>query len=214
MATLKGGVFGLGSGRLAGAVMVHMADGRTILREHVIPRDPKTAKQLAWREIRSRAMRAYRCLTPDQVQKWARYADLVRLTEGGVWRAVDTFMALSTKFLHVDPNREIPLSPPDGLFGGDAVAVQIVGESGAVRFVSSGPNQNGVSTELLLAPMRTAGTTPNARAFRHQRFVAFSGAASEVVPARPGWWVGAVRFVRRDTGQMSALLRVGIVRVD
>lgn len=214
MATIKGGILGEGSGRLAGAVMVRTAAGKVYLREHVIPRNPNTEKQRAWRALRAQAMRAYRTLSPEQVQNWARYGR-ERAIDGHPWRAVDAFMALSSKFLQVDADRVIPLDPPEALFVGDAVVVVAEAGAGSVEFRALAANHAGVVTELLLAPMRTAGTNPNDRAFRHQRFVAFTGPGTESVPVdRPGWWAAAVRFVRVDTGQMSGLLRVGIVRVQ
>lgn len=213
MASVKGGVLGEASGRLAGAVFMRTASGTTYLREHVIPRDPKTPKQLAWRELRSRAMRAYGTLDPLQVQKWERFCSMRRASGGGACRPVNVFVSLATKFLQVEDGRPIPLDPPDALFVGDAVAVAASAAPGGVLFTSANANHAGITTELLLAPMRTAGANPRDRDYRHQRFVAFSGPVSEFVASPTGWWAAAVRFVQVGTGQMSGLVRLGFVRV-
>ena len=87
-------------------------------------------------------------------------------------------------------------------------------EEGVLTFRASGPNAEGVVTELLTQRLKSRLRTPGADRYRTAGFVAFAaGALEAAVPVGPGAWACAVRFVRRDTGQETAVVPLGIVEV-
>jgi hypothetical protein len=219
MAQLQPGIIASGmKGKAGSVVMVQMPDGRIIIRPRTIPRDPRTPKQQANRALLRRASEAYRNLSPEQLQAWQAYTDKVQAWQQGqgvskTCRVCDLFISLGVKYLQIHPNGSIPSEPPMEIFAGDAVQVTAQGEPGQVRFTANIPNQPGVLTELLLAPVSSSIAQPNPHAFRHMAFIAFQpGSLEAMVPAPEGWHAAAIRFVQSNTGQVSALIRLGTVR--
>lgn len=215
MASVRGGIVGQIGGKLAGAVLVRLPDGQAYLREHVLPRNPRTPAQIEARNRYGRAMQAYRDLGAAEMAAWQAYAEGLARDGERSPRAVEVFVALATKLLQALPDAVVPTLPPDSPFVGDGVNVGPSAGVGAVVFAPDAANREGVVTELLLAPMRSAGTRPNAHAYRHRAFVAFSGPGEAFsVSAGLGWWACAVRFVRLSTGQATPLVRIGAVRTE
>lgn len=215
MASVRGGIVGQIGGKLAGAVVVRLPDGRAYLREHVLPRNPRTPAQVEARNRYGRAMEAYRALNSTEMAAWQAYAEGLAREAERTPRAVEVFVALTTKLLQALPGAVIPTFPPDSLFVGDGVNVGVEADAGAVVFTPDAANREDVVTELLLAPMRSAGTRPNAHAYRHRAFVTFSGPGEAFsVSAGLGWWACAARFVRLSTGQATPLVRIGSVRTE
>jgi hypothetical protein len=203
------------SGTLGNAVLVRRGDGSVVVRQRVWPRDPASPAQLAVRGFQARARQEWQGLSAAQQEAWRRFAEGPGRGDGPRPPRADLlYLKLSTKRWQVDPSLPPLAGPPEAAFLGDAVVVTAEGAAGAVRFTASGPNQPGVATELLLAPVRSWLARPNANAFRSRGFAAFAGSSLSVdVPARPGRHACAARFVLVGTGQSSALVRLGVVEV-
>lgn len=218
MARVETGVLGGAlTGKAGGAVFVRTATG-VVLRPRVVPRNPRTPAQTQARENLARAVAAYRALTPAEAQAWRDYAATQYRVDprGGTARpmtAYGAFVGLAGKFLQVTPTGAIPTMPPAFPYSGDQITVSAAGGVGAIVFTASGPNAPDSRTELLLQPLRFGSQAPQPRAYRTQAFAAFApGALSATLPAAPGWYAAACRFVRADTGQETEVAAVGVVQ--
>lgn len=205
-------------GRVGNAVFVQTPGG-TVVRNLPQTFDPQTEAQIAQRERLAQTARAWQSLSPDAVERWSDYAlSLARRDPAtGQIRAprpMGVFTALYGKRLQIDPGALPPLFPPDAPFLGDGIAVSVEGREGAVAFVASGPNAEGVLTELMLQPLVGPNRRSYGEKYRGRGFWAFeSGALEHLVPADRGWHACAVRFVKASTGQTSALAVCGKVLV-
>lgn len=136
--------------------------------------------------------------------------------------AYNAFSGLAAKRLQMFPDEPVPRLPPTSAFLGDGIEVSVAPLPGrgegvggpAVTFSASGPNSEGVVTELILQRLAGKARKPTAKGYRTQGFVAFAaGALTAEVPCEPGAYAGAIRFVRAATGQETALVPIGKVIV-
>lgn len=129
-------------------------------------------------------------------------------------RADNVFRGLAAKYLQIHGGAVAPTTPPTGAFLGDGIAVTVQVGSGMIDFIASGPNSGGIETECLLQRLGRRYYTPQVRDYRTASFAAFApGALSASIPADPGAYACAVRFVRVATGQESALIEIGAVEL-
>jgi hypothetical protein len=189
------------------------------LRPLVTPTDPQTPAQIAARARLSQANAAYSALSPTDRGLWADYALTVTVQDkrGGAPRhpAPQTlFVGLTAKFLQVTPQGSIPQTPPTSPFFGDGITLTAAAGGGTVTFTASGANAAHIVTELLLQPMAHLYRAPKPHLYRPAAFVAFAaGSLSHVVPAEPGAYAVAVRFVNALTGQASEMAKLAAVLV-
>lgn len=221
MAKLRGTAVAAGlSGSAGPVVFVQTANGTTVVREKPTPNDPQSPKQVAWRDLVRRAGALWRTLEPEQAEAWRLYAEAqreARRRQGSpaAINASGAFTALAIKVWQIDPSANPFLDPPAQEFTGDGIQVAATGGAGSVTFSASGPNADGVVTELLLQALPSRLATPQPGRDRHQGFATFaSGSLGATVLARRGAYAASVRFVRAATGQASALVRVGVVVVS
>ena len=225
------------------AGQVYRRDGEdTIVSVYVPPRQANTPVQVASRVRLEVAVAAWQSLTPEARERWRRWA-ATRVTVSPrtgsrrAPRADNLFRGLGAKYLQLHGGYECPTEPPTSEFLGDGIVIvaqasplakagdATEGESlrlagtqaravpGAL-FLASGPNADGVVTELLAQRLGAAWHQPRPNDYRTQAFVAFTSEGREAfAPLRPGAWALAVRFVRADTGQMSRLVPLVLVEV-
>jgi hypothetical protein len=209
--------FGSISGRIGNLVVINYRDGRSAVRERVVPRNPRTPAQTAARERLALVQAAWSALSPPQIETWDAYARLVNRSLPATVRATSArnlFIALGTKVLQMDFTSAIPRSAPTDLFAGDSIPVITEAAGGQVVFSSEGQNGEGVATELLLASVAAYTSRPPLRAYRTKGFHQFAaGAPTFTVSVQPGWYAPAIRFVRVATGQVSDVLPMGNIRV-
>jgi len=203
------------SGRLGNAVLCRRDDGQVVLRQRVTPYDPASPAQRHIRELQRRGRLAWNALSMEDQIAWRAFAERMAVQgEQRSMRADLLFRSLNVKRWQIDAGLSPLVAPPDSAFLGDGIAVSATGIPEGIRFTASGPNQAGVTTELLAAPVGSWLAQPNLNAFRSRGFVTFApGGLSVDVPAQPGRYAVAVRFVRVATGQASAVLRLGVVGV-
>jgi hypothetical protein len=218
MATMRLGAFADAlAGKTGNTVFVRGTAGITV-RDYVIPENPRTPAQEQTRSAFSWAVGTWNNLSPGQAQAWRDYAETLAVREPGSGairtpRARDLFIGLAIKVRQVDPNAEIPLTPPESRFFGDAIGVRLGPPApGAVVFEATGPNSAGVVTELLLQRLPLAGSRPYETKYRTQGFMSFDG-EPVAVEAPPGWYAAAYRFVKAATGQATLLAPLGPVQV-
>ncbi len=232
------------SGQLGNVVLVSQPSG-TVMRERVIPRNPRSAAQHAWRTAIKRAGEAYRSLTLEQYQAWEQYCQSIAKPGERMVPVVQVFMRLGAKAWQVGdfgdasehkghqeptltPAHEasptlslgkgegslglVPLWPPTVPFGGDSLVVSVSAVPGGVRFTASGPNAEGVVTELLLQRTTSLFAASYDAHYRCKGFVTFDEPTADVaVP--PGFYACAIRFVKMATGEQTAIMRLGTVKV-
>ena len=219
MASITLGVFSNGlHGKSGSTVFVQTADG-TYVRDRIVPHDPRTASQLANRQRLARASRAWSEMEPEQVQAWESYAQSLatRNPATGQWRSprpMNLFTTLYSKLLQLD-SASLPPSPPATPFFGDVVAVSVdATDDGAIRFTANRANHEGIVTELLLQPLAAPNRRTYERAYRSRAIKAFTEESLTAdVPAEPGWYACAFRFVNGETGQETPLVELGKIRV-
>jgi pyrophosphatase PpaX len=154
--------------------------------------NPKTAAQTGTRTHFSRATHTYKSFTPEQVAAWEAYADGQTKTQpitGRVYNhaPINTFVALATKFLQVNPTGTIPTTPPTTPFYGDSLTLSIdPGIPGQLVLQSNAANSSGVKTEFLLQPLESETRRPEENGYRSYGFKAFASPAGlGLHPRRP-----------------------------
>ncbi|HRI42589.1 MAG TPA: hypothetical protein PLL78_10420 [Fimbriimonadaceae bacterium] len=207
------------SGTSGSVVFVRSASGEIIVRERVTPRDPWTPAQASARAIMTRAGHFFAQLTDAEVDEWERYARGLQRdahlngTQTRV-RPYNAYMSLATRFLALHPGSNPPRTPPTSPFFGDRIEIEAIALPDAVRFAASSGNAAEVTTELLLQELRYAHGNPQRDKYRRQAFVAFEpGSLHADIPASPGRWAPAVRFLRLTTGQSSPLIPLPTLRI-
>lgn len=219
MAGLSLGVFSSGLSGKSGNTVFVQTPGGTLVRERNVPFDPKTANQVIARQRMTRASVAWSEMEPEQVELWEDYAQSLaqRNPSTGQWRSprpMNLFTALYVKLQQLDPASPPPAAPPANPFFGDSINVSVGSADGTVTFTANRPNGEGVVTELLLQPLANRNRKAYLDKYRSQAFVVFEeGSLTADVPAQPGWYACAYRFVNTETGQDTALAQVGKVLV-
>jgi len=217
MARVKAAIVGPISGRLGGVVFADTPWGMT-MRE-LPERSPRVSAAQA--EVRMRLPRAsggFRAMTLEQAAAWRAYAvalngDLPQSRRSGGISAQQAFNALATKLLQIDPEAEIPLTPPSDPFGGDALAFTLASVSGGVQVSADRPNAPGVVTELMQQRLPSVHCRTYLQRYRTGTFTGFDAGLSVVLPVASGVWAVAARFVRASTGQVVAPMELGMVVV-
>ena len=85
------------------------------------------------------------------------------------------------------------------------------GQGSGICFLASRPNDEGVLTEFLLQRLANGGRLPTTRGYRSQGFLSVGEDLRVEVPADPGWWACATRFVEASTGRATDLTPCGVV---
>ena len=88
------------------------------------------------------------------------------------------------------------------------------GEGACLWVTASGPNAEGVVTELLTQRLKSRLRTPVGDRYRSAGFTAFAaGALTASIPCKRGAVAVGVRFVREDTGQETGVVELGVLEV-
>lgn len=196
---------------MSSVVYVNQPSGILQMREYTRPDNPRTPAQQAWRQAIAKAGRAWQQLTPEQAKAWGYYAASLVPPGQRPPLAVNVFVQLTARILSLNPEAEIPTAPPTSEFGGDGVNFTVEGVAGGVTFVPDRANTAGAITELLIQPLACSHNNAYRTKYRVKGRAAFGPAVT--VPARRGWYACAVRFVRQETGQSTAIIEVGRVYV-
>lgn len=194
-------------GKAGSVVFANSKDG-TVVRPRVSARNPQTPAQQAVRTALSKSAAAYKNLTSAQVAAWTAYANSITKHDPRTSKTyhpspIAAFTSLASKFLQVAPTGTIPLTPPATAFAGDSITLTAVGASGKVNFTASAANAAGVTTELLLQPLKSQNRKAQPKGYRSKGFQVFATATPPpvAVSVAPGWYVPAYRFVNTATGQ-------------
>jgi hypothetical protein len=196
----------------AGSVVFARSKDGTVVRPRVSARNPQTPAQQAVRLALSKSATAYKNLTAAQVTAWTTYANNVTKHDPRTGKtyhpsAIAAFTSLAAKFLQVNPAGTVPLTPPVTGFAGDTITATAVGAAGKVTFTGSAANGLGITTELLLQPLKSQNRKPQPKGYRGKGFKAFAaGSLTQDVLVPAGWYVPAYRFVYTATGQDTLLV--------
>lgn len=181
-------------------------------------RNPKTAAQQQVRQNLSRATEVFKTLTQAQFDQWKAYAQAHPRTDpvtGQTYVLAPSaiYNGLAAKLLQMNANATIPATPPVSPFGGDGVTFQATAGAGKITFTASRANTLGVTTEILLQPLKSPFRTPSSSAYRTKDFNVFGPVLTLDVNVPPGYYAAAYRFVRIATGQASDTIPIGISQV-
>ena len=166
-----------------------------------------------------KASRLFSSLDPQTVRTWNAYAATLKTFDEATGRVrcpsgQNVFAGYCCKLWQMDDSVDVPTTPPASPFLGDGITVTVSANGPALVFTGSGPNAANVVTELLIQPLKSGARTPLKRDYRSANFASFSHSfPGALVVCGAGWVACAVRFVRVDTGQSSALLELGVVQV-
>ena len=203
----------------AGGSVFQMSPEGLIVRPRVDGTNPRTPAQLAVRSYFTRASQAFEGLTPVQYAAWKQYAaqNVRRDPITGKSRhqtPIAAFVELAAKFLQANPAGTIPLTPPTTQFNGDTITLTAAADTGKMTFTASAANAAGVTTEIMLQPLKTANRKPQSNAYRSKAFNAFaSGSLSFQVTVPAGYYAAAYRFVKLSTGQASEAVYLPVTGV-
>lgn len=177
-------------------------------RRYVVPRDPRTPKQQQARARFAQAVQAWAALPEPQRWAWDTWA------AAGARTGYGAFLSLAVKRLHVQPNADVRMPPPQAAFSSRLPTITAT-NAGAAEIVweMSGPSMPGMVIELLVQPLRRAGSPPSPDKYRTAAFAAADTHQLARTPLAPGLWACAVRAVHPGTGQVSSLTLLPAVRV-
>jgi len=201
----------------AGSVVLQKGRSGLSVKPRVTGKNPRTPAQQAVRGYMAKAAQTYRSLTPAQLAAWQAYAQTVthvNEVEGNSYHpaANSVFAGLAVKFLQMNPTGAVPTTPPASAFIGDSITVTAASPSaGTVVFTASGSNTLGVTTELLLQPLKSPARTPNPKDYRTKAFQAFASVTTKSLTVPPGTYAAAYRFVKTATGQVTPLVTLPVV---
>lgn len=217
MATVLQGTSGGYRGKVGNEVFVQTAGG-TVVREYVIPRNPRTPAQQAHRERWRRASLAWSEIDQSSYEAWVDYANSLsaRNPATGITKSPrpnNLFCVLYSKVLAINLAAPAP-NPPSAPFFGDHVSVSAAASPGEIVFTANRANESGIVTEILLQGMANGRRRTYPDKYRSQGFVAFTPEhLSEAIAVKPGWYACAYRFVNAETGQETSLAAAGNLRV-
>lgn len=189
----------------------------TIFFNFKMPADPNTPAQEVVRSDFRRATQTFATLPKAKVDAWNTYAKTLRTRNANdqmrSQRGLNVFVALTTKFLLVNPTGTIPQDPPGTPFYGDPLTVTATAGVGKITFTASGPNTPGVMTELLFQKLVNGNRKPG-KSYKTGSYTTFiGGALSKDVAVPPGYYAAAYRFVKAATGQQSLLKPLAVTQV-
>ena len=197
----------------AGSVVFSRSKDGTVVRPRVSSRNPRTPAQQLVRSALTKAAGSYKSLTAVNVAKWQAYATSVTKHDPRTGKtynpsAIAIFVQFAAKYYQVTPAGTAPSTPPITSFNGDTVTCTAAGGAAKVAFTASAANTVGVTTELLLQPLKSQNRTPQPKGYRSKAFQVFVGAPPPVlnITVTPGWYVPAYRFVNTLTGQDTGLV--------
>lgn len=178
---------------------------------------PKNPNVLQGVERLRRASEVWRTLSVDQTAAWRDYASQIVMCDE-VTRAhyspspKNVFIGLATKFLQVDPQGEVPPSPPTDDFVGDGWLLSASVVPGGVKFSAPSANSPDTTTELLVQPLLNARRSPT-KFYKSAGFHTFTDDLSYELSLSPGFYAMEYRFVKVTTGQVSLSMPLGTVEV-
>jgi hypothetical protein len=197
-------------GKAGNSVFQGSRDG-IVVRPRVQGTNPNTPAQQAVRAAFTLASQTYRGYTTEQVGAWELYATTQtkrNKVNGKSYSptGIAVYIELSTKFLLATPGGTLPSTPPTTPFAGDSITVTATAGVGKVTFTATAANATGVTTELLLQPLKSANRKPQHNGYRSKAYFAFvSGTLTHDVPVPVGYYAAAYRFVKLATGQATPL---------
>ncbi len=198
-------------GKAGNAVFQKTRDG-LMVRTRVQGTNPNTPAQQAVRAAFTKATQTFRGFSSTQVGAWTLYGTTITKHNPVTGKAynptgINIFIELSSKFLQVAPAGTIPTTPPTSPFTGDSIAVTATAGTGKVTFTASSANATGVTTELLLQPLKSPNRKPSAKAYKSKGFFPFvAGTLTHDVTVPVGYYAAGYRFVKTATGQMTDIL--------
>lgn len=181
--------------------------------------NPRTTAQQDVRRYFTTASETFKTMTSAQVADWDAYAQSLTLhnpVSGEAYHpaAINTFVALGSKFLQINPTGTLPMNPPTAPFRGDTITVTAENTADGITFTASGANALHVKTELLVQKLASPNRTPTNDAYRSQGFVAFASGSLTFALNLPGGAYGvAYRFVNALTGQETLLQVLPVIVV-
>ena len=209
MAEVEYGPFGIVgmTGRAGNGVFFRRADGSFGVRRYVTPANPHTPAQEAVRRRFGQATRAFHELKADDLALWEAYAQKHARHDAATGKTVtprplSLFVALTTRFLQVNPTGTILVTPPTQPFAGDTITLTAAAGTGDITFTASAANAANVTTELLLQKLPTPNRQPRPDGYRSAGSMTFTkDDLTAIVPAVAGFYAAAFRFVSEQTGQ-------------
>ena len=205
-------------GKIGDRVYTEARNGSTV-RKRVVGTNPNTDAQNASRTRFTAASKQYKTMAAANVEMWQKYSKTVFTTDPITGKRYNPapgtlFNGLSAKFLQINPQGIIPLTPPTSAFAGDLIKFQISTSPGHIDWIASASNSPNVKTELLLQTLPSQNRMPSLEKYVHAAFVAFGFGVSYQLSVKPGIYAVAYRFVNTVTGQETNLVPAGVVTVS
>lgn len=192
----------------------------TVMREDVVPANPRTAAQIANRNYFSLSARGYANLSPSNLALWRTFSAAIRKVSEDTGEEYspnpfNVYMTLTKKFYAANEGTGTPpVTPPTASFAGDAINITATATTGKVTFTASAANSTNVVTELWLQPLRNANRKPSATGYRIKGYFQFVGATlSTNISVPAGVYAAGYRFVNKVTGQSTPFVPIAVTGV-
>lgn len=202
------------SGTLGNVVFVRTNVG-TVMRSRPTRNKTRTPAQTQASRNLALANQAWRTLSEAEFEAWKAYAQSLAAQDPAtgnlvIPKAVNLFIALSTKFLQINPGLAIPPMPPTEVFLGDLVRFSLSVDSGNLSVTASQPNAPFTTTEILTQSLRALHNTPRPKSYASALIHSFKpGDLTQKVKNEPGVYAVVARFVNTQTGESTGLMMLG-----
>jgi len=200
------------TGRIGNLVVMANNDGAVIVREYVVPANPRTPSQQKARITLRGVSYLWGELTDEERAAWQAFAQ----AQGrNGYRA---FVGLATKWRTVNGNGMPPALPPTEAFFGDSVGLSVApGPSGSGSLVVSAqrPNQPGVVVEIKVQRLRATHVGTKPKNWLTKAFVSFeAGTLMHSIDLPNGAYAVGYRYVNAATGQETEMAVLGTLMVS
>ena len=229
---LSTGLAGM-SGTIGDLQLENRAGGTVAKARSTTPPRRTEATKTGERRVRWLAY-AWHALDTASFEAWKTLAweSAVRNPATGAWvvpNPYNLFCKYGGRVRQVDPAASLAgFRPPETPFGGDGVGVTVSPSSGplplpplqnepfgegVLRFRLDAANAPGVVTELMTQPLVNARRRVYGDRYVSRGFFAFGGPGEVAIPCEVGAHACGYRFVRKATGQATAIFELGVVEV-
>jgi hypothetical protein len=195
------------TGRIGNLVVIANNDGAVIVREYVVPANPRTPSQQKARITLRGVPYLWGELTDEERAAWQAFA---RAQGRNGYHA---FVGLATKWRTVNGNGMPPALPPTEAFFGDSVGLSVAAGpagSGSIVVTAQRPNQPGVVVEIRLQRLRATHVGTKPKNWVTKAFVSFeAGSLTKTLDLFPGAYAIGYRYVNAETGQETEMAVLG-----
>lgn len=202
------------SGKFGSAVFSKGKRQESVMRELVIPDNPRSVKQVNVRAKFSTSGKTFQSMPKVSADAWNEYAAGRKDRNGKPLTGIAAYNGLATKYRLINNNGTPPLNPPTTVYAGDNVTFTATAGTGSIVVTPSKANANGTTTEILIQRLAGPNRKPQMGAYKTALYQVMTGPTGTVtIPVTPGYYSLATRFCSITTGEQTDLQPLSVYGV-